>query len=71
MSAAARESRSRALESQTRENRHLPDLVRRHHWLNPITLLRKRHGSAPSSGAFEERMIGFEPTIFCMARYRR
>ena len=71
MSAAARESRSRALESRPAKTVTWPDLVRRHHWLNPITLLRKRHGSAPSSGAFEERMIGFEPTIFCMARYRR
>ena len=32
---------------ETRENRHLPDLVRRHHWLNPITLLPKRHLAAP------------------------
>jgi hypothetical protein len=35
----------------------------------PITISAEAT-KAPSSGAFEERMMGFEPTTFCMASRR-
>src|SRR5919204_2127372 len=68
---------------ETRENCHLPNVVRRHHWLNPSRY--SESDTAAQRHAEEERvreererererelerMMGLEPTTFCMASRR-